>query len=232
MAQQTYIETFDDGPGGWLGWMAGGGGPRALEIIDGAARQTPPWGIDINHAPPGAGYLHLPYVLLLDKYQHEALSGPNRFVNGGYSRNFTNTRFTVRLKGDIELRGADFLLLVQSNVGDICTNWVLSAQPIPITPTWEEVSLRLEPDPDQWLCLGTRGEGADNPHYGEAPIADALLDVDVDIILVLFPLNIQPLEPINGDPHQLRAGIDYAVDERLLPDGEILIDEIRIEYPQ
>ena len=39
----TYIETFDDGPGGWFGWVDNARGPRALEIRDGSAISRSPW---------------------------------------------------------------------------------------------------------------------------------------------------------------------------------------------
>ena len=46
----TYIETFDDGPGGWYG-----GRKFELPVWDGVAYCYGPWWTDANHAPPGAG---------------------------------------------------------------------------------------------------------------------------------------------------------------------------------
>jgi len=227
---RTYIETFDDGPGGWLGWVGGGGGPRRLEIVDSAAITRSPWGVDFNHAPPGAGYLHLLYVLLMFR-KCEDLSGPNRFLDGGFSRNLTNARFTTRLRGELDAKGAQLLLLVQAAVGKVVANFVLRGQPIPVTTEWCETTLHLVPDPAQWLCLGTRGPGADCANYGAAPIADVLSDVNIDLILVLFPLDVRPLGPIVGDPHHLRAGKDYPIDTSRLPSGYVMLDEVRIEYP-
>lgn len=230
----TYLETFDDGPGGWLGWMAGGGGPRQLELVDGAAKTQPPWGIDFNHAPPGAGYLHLPYVLITSGHQRTDLSGPNRFVNGGYATDLTSARFTVRLRGEMEMRGAELLLLIQAGVPrhnpTVVANLVLKGQPIAVTPDWSEQTLHLAPDPAQWLCMGTRGAGADCPIYGCAPVEQVLRDVNVDLILVLFGLDVVPAHPLQGDPHRLRAGKDYPVDASRLPSGFILLDTVRIDY--
>ena len=235
MNRNPYIETFDDGPGGWLGWMAGGGGPRKLEIIDGVAKTQPPWGVDFNHAPPGAGYLHLPYVLFTRVHNRTDLGGENRFIDEGYSTDFSDAKFTVRIRGEMDMKGTEMLLLVQMDLPrenpTVRPNFVLKQQPIEITPDWSEQTLHLAPDPDQWLCMGTRDEGADCPIYGDGPIEEVLEDVNVDIILVLFGLDIVPEKPIESDPHKLRAGRDYKIDESRLPSGFIMLDEVRLEYP-
>ena len=49
-----YTETFDNGPGGWYGWISNAAGPKPLEIKDSCAISRSPWWIDYNHAPPGA----------------------------------------------------------------------------------------------------------------------------------------------------------------------------------
>ena len=59
---RTYRETFDDGPGGWFGFINNAQGPKPLEIRESCAVTRSPWWIDYNHAPPGAGYLHLLYL--------------------------------------------------------------------------------------------------------------------------------------------------------------------------
>ena len=61
MTARIYVENFEDGPGGWLGWDARG--PRRLEFVEGAVLSQGPWWVDSNHAPPGGGYLHLLYCL-------------------------------------------------------------------------------------------------------------------------------------------------------------------------
>ena len=151
MPGQTYIETFDDGPGGWLGWESIAVGPKRLEIEDGAILSRSPWWIDYNHAPPGGGYLHLPFYLQTnslygDFRQDRELGGRNRFVEGGFPGDFTNAKMTLRLKGEMELRGDDLLLLVQAKVGDIHVNQVLTKQPFKVTSDWSEQTIILAPD--------------------------------------------------------------------------------------
>lgn len=235
MNRKMYLETFDNGPGGWIGWMAGGGGPRKLEIIDGAARSQPPWGIDYNHSSPGAGYLHLLYVLTTGSEFSPDFGGQNHFVRGGYSTNLTNANFSVRLRGQMDLKGTRALLLVQTAVPRenprVIPNMVLKAQPLTITKDWSEQTLHLVPEEDQWLCMGTRGEGAMSELYGCAPIKEVLKDVNVNLILVLFGLDVVPAKPFQGDPYRLRAGKDYAVDQSRLPSGFVLLDSVRIDYP-
>lgn len=234
---RKYTETFDTGSNGWLLWFAGGGGPLPSMIRKGALVARSPWGVDFNHAKPGAGYLHLLYCLPMmprDKYPYERLEpfcGKNRFVDGKYSTNLTNARITTRLKGDVDLKGSRLMLLVQSDVGPIRTNWVLDKQPIPITKRYREHTITVTPDESQWTCLGTRGKGADCDHYGTAPISEAIKDITVNIIFVLFPLDVQPFNKINGDKDELRAGKDYGVNRLLLPEGEVHLDTVTIEWP-
>jgi len=57
-----------------------------------------------------------------------------------------------------------------------------------------------------------------------------LRDVNCNIILILFPLDIVPAQPIDADPHFLRAGKDYPVDRSRLPEGYVMLDEVRIEF--
>ena len=51
---EVYRETFDNGAGGWVADLS-----SRLPVWDGVAYCHSPWSIDANHAPPGAGYLHL-----------------------------------------------------------------------------------------------------------------------------------------------------------------------------
>src|SRR6266487_3006039 len=117
MPTKSYRETFDDGPGGWLGWD--GSGAQRLEIQDGAAVSRSPWWIDTNHAPPGAGYLHLLYCLHTSNasgypQRFVEIAGRNRFADGGFPTDFTNARLTARLKGELNARGAELVLLAQA----------------------------------------------------------------------------------------------------------------------
>ncbi len=227
-----YRETFDSDTGGWYGWISNSAGPKRLEVRDGAVLSRSPWWIDYNHAPPGAGYLHLLFMLNTagrpGEHQRE-VEGPNRFISGGYPTNFTNARMTLRLKGELEAKGAKFVLLCQSVQNGICSGWLLMGQPITVTPEWSEQTLTLTPDPAQWTCLGSRHDRTD--FYGEIPLADVLNDVNTDILLVLTPLNIEPMGPIDGDPHILRPEKDYPVWRSRLPEGYVWLDTVEIDFP-
>src|SRR5688500_7937902 len=118
---RTYLETFDNGPGGWMGWASNAEGAQALEITDGIAVSRGPWWVDYNHAPPGGGYLHLLFALHTRHYaetpaQYLRVGGQNQFVAGDYPTDFTDARFTVRLRGSLAARGAAVHLLIQSRV--------------------------------------------------------------------------------------------------------------------
>ncbi len=231
VSTQNYLETFADGPGGWLGWDATG--PRRLEFVDGAAISSGPWWVDSNHAPPGGGYLHLLYCL----HTHQSfyalrnfaeLGGVNRFIEEGFQRDFTDARLTLRLKGEVEWQGSQLLLLAQARVGDICVNSVLEAQPLEVSSAWTEQTITLEADDDQWKCLGARHDVTDAYSWGN--IGPVLKDLNCDIILILHPLDVVALEPLEGDLHQQRAEKEYEVDRSRLPSGRVLLDEVRIEF--
>jgi hypothetical protein len=238
MNRTTYRETFDVDRGGWLGWQGGGGGALRLPRFEGALVSSSPWGVDINHAPPGAGYMHLLFCLptmppdLFPYERVEPFGDANRFVKGEYSRDFTNCRVTVRVRGEVALKGAQLMLHVQADVGPVRTNWLLSGQPIAVGPQWREQTLTLTPEASQWTYMGVRRQGADCDKYGHAPIAEALRDVNINLILVLGTLEVVPREPITGDPHELRAGKDYPVDWARLPKGEIWLDTVELSYPE
>lgn len=229
---KEYVETFDGKGNGWIGWGGAGIGPTALEIVDGYAISRSPWWVDYNHAPPGAGYLHLHYCLhtkaLKEEPLYEKLSGANRFIEGGYPLDFRNAELTLRIRGQMQQRGALLMLLAQADVGPKRINHVLSGQPIEVAPDWSEQTLKLVPDDAQWTCMGSCKDRMAT--YGEGPIEPVLADLNCDIILVHFPLDVRPTEPVDGDPHFLRAGRDYAVDQSRLPSGEIHLDEVRIRF--
>jgi len=229
----SYLEEFNDGPGGWFGWIDNQKGPKPLEIRDGAAVTRSPWWIDYNHAPPGAGYLHLPYILLTagggaatELYMETA--GNNRFIEGGYPTNFTNAKISVRIRGELLTRGAELVLLVQANAGGITSGWALTGQPVRVVEDWTEAVITASPDPSQWTCLGSRHDRTRS--YGVIPLQDVLRDVNVDIMLIFFPVDVAPMGKINGDPHRLRAGKDYPVWQSRLPEGYMELDRIRIDF--
>lgn len=227
-----YQEDFDDGPGGWFGWVSNSGGPKELEVVDSCCISRSPWWIDYNHAPPGAGYLHMVYVLLTVGPQAEhynETAGKNRFIEGGFPTDFTDARISVRLRGELEEKGAQLLLLVQGSQGGLGSGWLLTGQPLEVTGDWSEQELTCNPDPAQWKNLGSRHDRAD--FYGELSLTTILGDVNADILFVLYPLNVEPMGPIEGDPHILRPEKDYPVWRSRVPEGYILMDSVSIEFP-
>jgi hypothetical protein len=48
-------------------------------------------------------------------------------------------------------------------------------------------------------------------------------------MLILFPINVVPMGDPGGDPHILRPEKEYPVWRSRLPEGYILLDEVRIE---
>jgi hypothetical protein len=229
--KREYRETFDDGPAGWFGWIDNARGPRALEVRDGSILSRSPWWIDYNHAPPGAGYLHLLFMMLtrgpFAEHQRE-VAGENRFVRDGFGRDFTNARMSLRVQGELMARGAQFCLLVQAVQEGICSGWLLTGHPFHVTSDWTEQTVQLEPEPALWTPLGGRHDRTD--YYGTIEISRVLKDVNTNILLVLFPLDIAPMGPIDGDPHRLRPERDYPVWRSRLPEGYVRLDEVRIEF--
>jgi hypothetical protein len=228
--KQTYIETFDHGPRGWIGWGREGG--FAVEVKDGLAISRGPWWIDCNHCYPGAGFLHLLFALHMrhtekTKAPLEKIAGKNPFVDGEYPTDFRNARITVKVKGQADLKGSQMLLLAQAKVGQFWVNQVLATQPIRIAPEWSTQTIQLVPDQAQWINLGSRHDRVD--FYGKGPIADLLADLNGDIIFVLFPLDVAPLEP-GVDPYKGWADQAYTADRSRLPTGYVMLDEVKIEF--
>ncbi len=241
---RTYLETFDDGPAGWVADIR-----SPLPVWDGMACCYSPWTVDANHAPPGAGYLHLLMYLLTNpeaarQFPAEA-HGVNRFLAEGHSTNLTHAQLTVRLRGTLDLAGplcnnhrpvpqldlggARLLLLAQARLAHTTANFVLSAQPFTVTPQWSTQTIELAPDPAQWTCLGARHDLTDVYGYGD--IAAVLRDVNVDLIFVLFPLRVVPVGEVD-DPDRRWAAKDYRVDMQYLPKGLVMFDTVRIDYPR
>jgi hypothetical protein len=207
------VETFDDGPGGWLVWPGPGEYVRP-EIRDGVLLSRSPWSVDANHAPPGLGYLHLLAFLITRGELVQDVGRPNRFVDEGYDRDLTNARLTVPLRGELEHRGAELVILAQADIPGTRANYVLTGQPFQVTSDWNEQTITLAPEHDQWDCLGARH---DLSHfYGCGDIADVLRDVNVDLIFVLFLLRIVPLSS-GLDIHRLRPHRDYEPNDQYLP---------------
>ena len=227
---RTYRETFDDGPGGWHGWISNAAGQKRLEVKESCALSRSPWWIDYNHAPPGAGYMNLLFMILTrgSTGQHlRGVAGENRLITGDFGTDFTNAKVTLRLKGELLSRGTQFHLLVQGFHGGVCTGWILTGQSFEVTPDWSEQTVTCVPDEQQWTCLGSRHDRVD--FYGQVPLKTVLADVNANILLVLYPLDVAPMGPIDGDPHKLRPEVDYPVWRSKIPEGYVMLDEVRIE---
>jgi len=229
---RTYIEKFEQGPGGWFGWVSNHAGPKALEWSPGALTSRSPWWIDYNHAPPGAGYLHMLFGLLTSGagYGESFMDagGLNRFIEQRQPTNLRSARVTLRMRGELENRGAQLLLLVQGTVDGITSGWVLTGAPFEVTQDRSEQTVFVSPDASEWKCLGSRHDRGNS--YGTIPLETILSHVSSDIILVLFPLTVIPMGPLAGDPHVLRPARDYPVWTSRLPEGYVTLNEVRIEF--
>lgn len=229
---RTYREDFQNGPGGWWGWSGNHEGFRQFELAPSAIVSRSPWWVDYNHAPPGAGYLHMIYCLNTKGPIGEAMTDlfqRNRFVDEKYPQDFLNASLTFRLKGEVKLRGAQLCLLLQASDGSLTSGWVLQGQPLNITSDWSEQTITVVSDPAQWTCLGGRQSRLD--YYGQIPLQKVLTNVNINLMLILFPLNISPMGPIAGDRHLLRAGRDYPLWASELPEGYIVMDSAEIKFP-
>ncbi len=229
---KIYRETFDEGPAGWWGWGGNHIGLKPLPVRDSFVETISPWWIDYNHAPPGAGYLHMLFCLNTKGpfgEQMQEVAGPNRFVQGGFSSNLENTEIRLRIRGELESRGAQVVLLVQGQSESLTSPWALTSQPIPIGKDWRDVSLFLRPDEREWTCLRGRHDRQD--YYGHRPLDACLRDVNCNLMLIFFPLEIAPMFVPDGDPHILRPERDYPVWRSHLPEGRIQMDSFEIYYP-
>ncbi|MBI4623201.1 MAG: hypothetical protein HY736_08285 [Verrucomicrobia bacterium] len=233
-SRTPYVHKFADGHGGWFSDRQ-----HALRIWDGIAHCYSPWFLDANHAPPGAGYLHLILWIYTDKRWYQP-DGPaaaclpylaSSFVEQGKSRDLRNARLTVRLRGEADLKGAKLVLLAQSRTAKKppYRNMVLTGQPIRITEDWSEQTIVLVNDPREWTPIGSRKSLAHV--YGNDDVGGLLADVSYNLILCLFPIKVVPASKGVTDPHGLVAGVDYPVDVKSLPKGLIQFESIRIDYP-
>ncbi|MCI0621470.1 MAG: hypothetical protein L0387_07345 [Acidobacteria bacterium] len=237
----AYLETFDHGAGGWVANRY-----DPLPVWDGVAYCYGPWYLDSNHAPPGAGYLHLLMYLYTSKDLPKDHLGriANRFIEQEKSTDLTDAKLTVRLRGQMDFQGSQLLLLVQAHTGETTANsaYVLSGQPLRIERAWSEQTLTLNADSTQWTCLGARWDLTDR--YGCADLGSVLKDVNVNIMFVLFPLKIVPAGNVS-EPHRLYPspgpgekppGVkfppseSYEIKREFLPKGIVMVDWVKIEY--
>jgi len=176
--------------------------------------------------------MHLLYMLftagVAGEHQRE-VAGPNRYISGDFGTDFSDARITLRLKGELLARDTQLHLLCQGVHDGICTGWLLTGQAIEVTSDWSEQTVVCVPDERQWTCLGSRHDRAD--FYGSTPLSTVLGDSNADILLVLFPLDVAAMGPVDGDPHRLRPEQDYPVWRSRLPEGYVMLDEVRIEFP-
>ena len=231
MAQQNYGESFDDGPGGWYGWISNAGGPKPLEWHDGQLTSRSPWWIDYNHAPPGAGYMHMVFSLSTVGPQGEVyreVGGANRFIDQRCPTDFANAELTIGVSGELQALDSQLMLLIQGNVEGITSGWLCSGQPFEVTGSLTKQTIVLDTDPANWTPLGVRHDRGDM--YGLKPLDRVLADVNVNIMLVLFPLDVAPMGPLDGDPHMLRPERDYPVWRHRLPEGYVTLSDVRIDF--
>ncbi len=227
----TYVEDFNDGPGGWMRVIDNFSPIGALPVRDSVVRCQGPWWVDYNHAPPGGGYLQLLMCLVTRGAvgeQTRDAAGENRFVKRGYSTDFTDASIALRLRGELEAAGTRFSVLLQANVDGLTSGWVLTGQTFEVTPDWSDQTVTCVPDPAQWTSIGSRHDRTDS--YGERPLARVLSDVNVNMHLILFPVKPRPMGRIDGDPHLLRAGRDYPIWPSSIAQGYVEIDRIAIEF--
>jgi hypothetical protein len=174
--------------------------------------------------------MQLLFMLLTSGHPGEnqrEVSGENHFTKSGFGTDFTNAELTLRLKGELRSLDTQLYLLIQGVHNGVCTGWILTGHPIKVTTDWSEQRITAAADESQWTCLGSRHDRSD--YYGHTPLKTVLNDVNADILLVLYPLDIAPMGPLNGDPHLLRPEKDYPVWRSRLPEGYVVLDEVRIE---
>lgn len=227
----TYVEDFDDGPGGWMRVVDNFAPVAALPIANGVVRAQGPWWVDYNHAPPGGGYLQLLMCLVTKGPSGESIreaAGENRFVEAGFPTDFTNARISLRLRGELEAAGTKFSVLIQGSIDGLVSGWVLTGQTFTVTEDWTEQTVTLAPDPAQWTSIGSRHDRTDT--YGERPLRDILRNVNVNMHLIMFPVKPRPMGRLDGDPHRLRAGRDYPIWPSSIAQGYVEVDRIAIEF--
>lgn len=227
----SYVEDFDEGPGGWMRVANNFDPPTALPIRNGAVRCQGPWWVDYNHAPPGGGYLQLLMAMVTHGPTTEAVrevAGRNRFTGGNYPTDFTNARITLRTRGELETAGTKLSLLIQGSVDGITSGWVLSGDTFAVNTDWTETTVTAKPDPALWTSIGSRHDRTDT--YGEKPLLKVLGNVNVNIHVIMFPVKPRPMGDIGGDPHILRAGRDYPIWPSSIAQGYVEIDRVQIDF--
>ena len=192
-----------------------------------------------NALGKGAGYLHMVFTYTtkgpVSELYAEVGGGrgggehTNAFVAGGWPTDFTNASITLRLRGEVtNLHGASLVLLVQGMVDGICSGYLLTGQPIPITPDYQEATIVCSDDPAQWTPLGSRHDRTET--YGVKPFERLLSSVDTNFLFVLFPLDVRPVPGLYPPPVGLELpqgarepAEGYSAEEASLPHGPQLL---------
>jgi hypothetical protein len=154
--------------------------------------------------------------------------GRNSLIDRHCPTDYRGARMKLRTRGEVELRGAQIVFLAQARCDGITSGWVCTGRSFPITEDWSEPSVVLDPDPALWQCLGSRHDRTET--YGQRPLERILEDVNCNIMLLLFPLTVDPMGPIDGDAHRLRPERDYPVWRSHLPEGYVVLDTLEIEF--
>jgi hypothetical protein len=266
---RCFVEDFSESQAGFYGWRGNQEGAKALEYLPdedgGAVLSRSPWWIDYNHAPApsgqgaGAGYLHMVYTYHLAGAPAESYAEfgggaggaehTNAFIHGGHPTDWRNAQLTVRLRGEVErTNGASLCLLIQSVVDGISSGYILTSQPIPITPEYSETTITCFDDETKWTPLGSRHDRTTT--YGVKPFQDVISDINTNILLIFFPLDVQPVAalwpphlgggpatshglhlPVGGrDPIRERNRGQYTDEECSLPGGAHYLRPER-DYP-
>lgn len=233
-----YWEDFTKGSRGWIA-----NSQSQLEIGPEGAICRGPWIVDANHAPPGAGYLHLlmhihtleerlhaPYTKESNMYPDDFLQEKRHaFIHGGHSRNLIGSKVRTKIRGQFNAQGSQVTVLVQAqpDPSGPRANWVFTGGHYEVSPDWSYQELTLAADPSQWTFLGSRHDLTNL--YGYVPLEEVLRDVNVSLIFILYPLTIEPVHPV-ADRHLAWAGRDYEVRPESLPSGRVEFEHVWLKY--
>jgi hypothetical protein len=98
----------------------------------------------------------------------------------------------IRVRGEVvNTNGAHLVLLMQGMVDGVCTGYLLTSQPIPLSEEYQDVTLHCTDDANQWTALGARHDRSTS--YGARDFKTLLASVDCNFIFVLFPLDVRPV---------------------------------------
>ena len=129
----------------------------------------------------------------------------NALVKENFPSDFTDVTITFRLRGELDLRGAQVYFQIWGTVDGISSGYTLTGQPITVTSEWSEQTIRCAPDPEQWTAMGGRHDRSEPPApypmtYGNQPLEKVLADC-ADVMVVLYPFDVEPMGPLDGDPN-------------------------------